>query len=55
MARSNELEALRVQIGQDIERYNRLYQEYQDVAGELESLNASIDSISELKQIPLFE
>lgn len=55
VARSNELEALRVQIGEDIDRYNRLYQEYQDVAGELESLNASIDSISELKQIPLFE
>ena len=55
VARSNELEALRLKIGEDITRYNSLYAEYQDAAGELESLNASIDSISELQQIPLFE
>lgn len=55
VVRSNQLEAQRLSISQDIERYNATYEEYVRVAGELEALNESIDSISELQEIPSFE
>lgn len=56
VARSNSLDSLRAAIGADIDRYNAAYEEYTRVAGELESLNESIDSIvGELEEIPAFE
>lgn len=56
VARSNNLDALRADISAAIDRYNAAYEEYTQVAGELESLNESIDSIvGELEEIPAFE
>lgn len=56
VARSNALDALRNEISADIDRYNAAYEEYLRIAGELEALNESIDSIvGELEEIPTFE
>lgn len=56
VARSNALESLRADISAAIQRYNAAYDEYTRVAGELESLNESIDSIvGELEEIPAFQ
>jgi len=52
VSRSNSLEAFSTRLGGDIERYNQLLIEYEAVAARLESLNRSIDSISELQQAP---
>lgn len=52
MARSNQLEADRAAINNDIATYNEKYDEYQDLSAEIESLNKSIDSITDLEPAP---
>lgn len=50
--RSNALEAFSVRLGEDIDRYNTLLEQYEAVAAQLESLNRSIDSISDVQRAP---
>lgn len=50
--RTNSLEAERQSISVLINRYNTQYEEYVNLATELQSLNRSIDSISELEEAP---
>ncbi len=52
IGRSNSLESFSVRLGADIDRYNSLLKEYEALAARLESLNRSIDSISDLQQAP---
>lgn len=52
MARSDQLEADRTAINNDIDRYNSKYEEYQEVASQIEALNDSIDSIEALEPRP---
>lgn len=55
IARSQALEALRVAISNQIDGYNARYEEYERIASEIDTLNKSIDSISELPQTPTIE
>jgi uncharacterized coiled-coil DUF342 family protein len=55
LAQSNTIDASRDAINSDIDRYNEAYQQYQNVAGELDTLNKSLDSISNLPQTPKIE
>lgn len=55
VARSNALEALRVSISSQIDSYNAQYDEYETIAGQIDSLNKSIDSISDLRETPTVE
>jgi len=50
--RTNSLETERQSISILINRYNTQYEEYVTLATELQSLNQSIDSISELEEAP---
>lgn len=52
---SAQLESSRNAINEDIDRYNDMYGEYQDLATQLDSLNKSLDSITNLPQIPTIE
>lgn len=52
VSRSNALQAFSNRLGDDIDRYNLLLEEYEAVAARLESLNRSIDSINDLQQAP---
>jgi predicted nucleic acid-binding Zn-ribbon protein len=52
VARSNQLEADRQSINKDIATYNTKYQQYQQLAIQIESLNKSIDSLSDLQAAP---
>lgn len=52
MARSDQLEADRTSINSDIAVYNTKYNQYQELASQIESLNKSIDSIGDLKPAP---
>jgi uncharacterized protein YlxW (UPF0749 family) len=47
---SNQLQAKRDAINADIDRYNQTYEQYQVVGSQLETLNKSLDSISNLPQ-----
>lgn len=52
VARSNQLEAERQAINNDIATYNAMYDEYQTIASQLEKLNNSIDSFKALEETP---
>lgn len=52
VTRSTELERQRVAISGNIEQYNTLYDEYQKVATDLDSLSSSIDSIPDINRAP---
>lgn len=52
VARSNQLLSERDAINTDIARYNTKYEQYQDIAVQIESLNKSIDSIDALDPSP---
>ncbi len=55
VTRSSQVDALRASINQGIEQYNTLYNEYQQVASQIEALNGSIDSIKQLDEAPKVE
>ena len=52
VARSNQLDDRREAINADIATYNATYDEYQDVASQVEALNKSIDSFETLAPSP---
>lgn len=52
VARSNELDQQRESINADIDTYNSYYAQYQDVASQIDALNGSIDSFTEVQQAP---
>lgn len=52
LQRSANLEATRVAINEDITAYNRLNDEYRDVAAQIDGLNESVDSIKQLDKVP---
>lgn len=52
IARSNQLESDRQELNRQIASYNKKYAEYQTVAGQIEALNESIDSIETLRPTP---
>lgn len=52
IARSDSLDAERVSINSDIATYNNYYNEYQDIAKQIEVLNQSIDSFNQVQQAP---
>jgi len=52
IARTDELSAERAAINADINRYNVLFAQYEEVAVQIETLNKSIDSINDLKPAP---
>lgn len=52
ISRSSQLEQERQALNADIEQYNTLYAEYQDIAGQIDVLNRSVDSYSEVQQVP---
>jgi hypothetical protein len=52
VGRSNSLEALGAELSADIDRYNAMLEQYETIASQLESLNRSIDSISDVQQAP---
>jgi hypothetical protein len=52
MARSNQLEADRISINNEIALYNEKYNQYQELSVKIESLNQSIDSIGDLEPAP---
>ena len=54
-ARAAQIQTNRNAINTDIDRYNGLYTEYKQVAGELDSLNKSLDSITTIPQSPTIE
>lgn len=52
ITRTNELTAERASINADIIRYNSLFSQYEEIATQIETLNKSIDSITDLKPAP---
>ncbi len=50
--RSNQLEAQRASINNDISVYNGYYEQYQQIAGQLQILNESMDSYKSLDETP---
>ena len=52
VARSNSLDAQRQSINDDIAIYDAYYNEYQKIAEQIEVLNDSLDSFSEIEQAP---
>ena len=52
VSRSNQLEAERIAINNDIASYNVLYNEYETIASQIELLNNSIDSLKTLDETP---
>lgn len=52
LARSNQLESDRTAINRDIATYNQKYEQYQALTVQIESLNKSIDSLSDLQPAP---
>jgi len=52
VARSNQLGSERTAINSDIATYTAKYDQYQEIAGEIEILNKSIDSITNLEPAP---
>ena len=55
MSRSNAVDALRAEVNQNIETYNSLYNEYQQISSQIEALNGSINSIQQLDEAPKVE
>lgn len=51
-ARSNQLESQRLQVNADIEKYNASYEQYRQIANELQALNDSLDSFHTLNEAP---
>lgn len=51
-SRSNQLEAQRALVNADIEKYNASYEQYKQIASELQSLNDSLDSFHTLNEAP---
>lgn len=51
-ARSNQLEADRISINNDIALYNEKYNQYQELSLQIETLNKSIDSFGDLEPAP---
>ena len=52
VSRSDQLAADEIAINEDIARYNDKYSQYQVIAGQIEILNKSIDSITNLEPAP---
>ena len=52
VSRSNRLEAQRTAIYTDIDKYNKLYEEYKTLASQIELLNNSVDSFKSLGEAP---
>jgi hypothetical protein len=52
VARSNQVEADRLSIKADIAIYDQKYEQYQQLALQIESLNKSIDSVQDLQPAP---
>ncbi|MCD8568684.1 MAG: hypothetical protein LRY50_10295 [Geovibrio sp.] len=52
VARSSQLERDRQALNADIEWYNALYAEYQEIASQIDVLNQSVDSYSEIQEAP---
>ena len=52
VARSSALDAERQSINTDIATYNNYYNEYQDIAKQIEVLNQSLDSFNQVQQAP---
>ena len=50
--RSNRLEAQRTAIYTDIDKYNKMYEEYKTLASQIELLNNSVDSFKSLGEAP---
>lgn len=50
--RSEQLEQNRLAVSASIDRYNTVYQQYQRVATDLDTLSSSIDSIPDVQQAP---
>ena len=55
VARSDAVDALRAEVNQNIETYNTLYNEYQQISSQIEALNGSINSIQQLEEAPKVE
>ncbi len=52
VARTNQLDADRIAINNDINTYKDTYAEYQKIGTQIETLNKSIDSIKDLAPVP---
>lgn len=52
VARTNQLDADRIAINNDIKTYKEKYAEYQELGTQIESLNKSLDSIKDLAPAP---
>lgn len=52
VSRTDKLDAERMSINTDINQYNTYYNEYQDIAKQIEVLNDSIDSFKQIDQAP---
>lgn len=55
VARGDALEVQRISINKSIDEYNAQYDEYVRVAGEIQLLNSSMDSMKELEAVPQVE
>lgn len=49
---SDTLEQLRIQINENIQKYNQLYESYNEIASEIDILNKSLDSFESLQDSP---
>lgn len=54
-ARKNQLEADRIELNSLVDVYNVKYNEYKEVASQIQQLNSSIDSMSSAPAVPTFE
>lgn len=52
ISRSNQLEAERESINNDITTYNQYYNQYQQIAAQIQTLNNSMDSYQSLQKAP---
>lgn len=52
VARSAELDQQRESINSDIDTYNSYYAQYKEIASQVDSLNGSIDSFTQVQQAP---
>jgi len=52
LVRSNQLDADRLSISNDIARYNQKINQYNDISSKIDALNRSIDSIKDLQPAP---
>ncbi len=55
ISRSNQLDAQRDAINNDIAQHNAMYEEYQAIASQIEILNSSMDSFKSIDEAPTFE